>query len=432
MHPAFLFRYNVDIQPSANYLSSMKSTFAFPMSRKLSSSAKRTASTIGICLVILASLTSSGLPSPLYAIYQAELGLTNTWVNLLFSAYAVGVMLTLIVMMLWGDKVTDRRQIILGSALLLVASALCLLFSHNVWYLILGRFVSGIATGSLLGSANAALLELDNGRKPKSIAIIATLSFTGGSALGPMLSGYFIKASFYPTIIPYIVLIALAIIAIPLFMMTPLPLASRSKDQLSRTTWSIAPYFSLPFAVSALTLVSGWAVGAVFMSSGQLFTSQLAMVTDVFLAATLITTFQVSAGVGQLLGGRFSQTSAIVTGAVIFAGAQALMCFFALHAMTVLYSISSLFVGFGYGIAFVGATGNVNTHAPAEQRAGYISAYYIIGYIFGNAVPAVIVGSVIDGYSLAKSMVTFSLWIALVATVLIVLTLRLQRMNRSH
>lgn len=178
-------------------------------------------------MVILASLTSSGLPSPLYAIYQAELGLTNTWVNILFSAYAVGVMLTLIVMMLWGDRVTDRRQIILGSALLLICSALCLLFAQNIGFLILGRFISGIATGSLLGSANAALLELDKGRSPKSIAILSTLSFTGGSALGPMLSGYFIKAEFYPTVIPYIVLIVLAIIAIPLFMLTAIPVAPK-------------------------------------------------------------------------------------------------------------------------------------------------------------------------------------------------------------
>lgn len=408
----------------------MKSALAFSAPNQLSSAPKSTASKIGICMVILASLTSSGLPSPLYAIYQAELGLTNTWVNILFSAYAVGVMLTLIVMMLWGDRVTDRRQIILGSALLLICSALCLLFAQNIGFLILGRFISGIATGSLLGSANAALLELDKGRSPKSIAILSTLSFTGGSALGPMLSGYFIKAEFYPTVIPYIVLIVLAIIAIPLFMLTAIPVAPKIKEDSGQSSWSIDPYFSIPFAVSALTLVSGWAVGSVFMSSGQLFTSQLAKVNDVFLAASLITTFQLSAGIGQVLGSRFNQTSSIIVGAIIFSGAQALMCFFALHAMTVPYSISSMFVGFGYGIAFVGATGNINKHAPAEQRAGYISAYYIIGYIFGNAVPAVSVGALIDEFSLTTSILTFTLWISFVAIVLVALSLRLRKSTR--
>ena len=230
----------------------MKPTCSFfPLISEYHPERKQTLSKIGICLIILASLASSGLPSPLYAVYQKQFLLSNFWVNILFSAYAIGVLVTLLAIMAFGDKVTDRRQIILFSGFLLIISALCLIFSENIWQLITGRFISGIATGSLLGSANAALLELNKHKDPRITAILSTLSFTCGSALGPMLSGFFIKLSFYPTTLPYVCLITLTMIAIPLIMLTKIPVHQHETitRETEKSSSSLKLYFSPPFIV---------------------------------------------------------------------------------------------------------------------------------------------------------------------------------------
>ncbi|MDC0611739.1 MFS transporter [Vibrio sp.] len=389
---------------------------------------KTTLSRVGICLVILASLTSSGLPSPLYSIYQAQLNLSNTMINVMFSAYAVGVLMTLLVMMPVSDRVTDRRQLIILSSLLLVLSATLMIFSSNIDTLILGRFISGIATGTLLGSANAALLELHPKRDPKITAILSTLSFTLGSATGPLISGFLKKIDFVATTSSFCVLIGMAIIAIPLVMLTRIPVerAIPNNAQLDNVI-PINPLRSLPFIVSALTLVTSWSVGAVFMSSGQLFTSDLALVKDAFIAAALITTFQLSAGFGQVFSKRFNPLTAVTLGTILSAIAQILMCLSALFSYTTFYEIFSLFVGLGYGIAFVGATGIVNTYAPSAQRARFLSAFYVVGYVMGNAVPAILVGMLIDHFNLQISIISFTAWIAIVSVVLIICTRKMRQ-----
>jgi MFS family permease len=396
-------------------------------------STKRNAlSRLGICLMISATLMSSGLPSPLYIIYQKQLSLSNTTVNILFSVYAIGVLMTLMLIIKLGDKVKDRRQLIISSALLLTLSALIMIFANNIYQLISGRLISGIATGSLLGSANAALLELHKRKDPKASALLATIALTAGSGIGPSISGFFISRNFHPTISSYIPLIVLALLSIPLVMLTkvPVPLIDK-KQQNSSQEEAINPLKSIPFLVAALTIISGWAVGAVFMSSGQLFTTKLALVTNVFLAAALMTTFQFSAGLGQLLSSKFNQLTAVISGMSLCTLAQTLMCIFALCSMTRPYEICSLFAGLGYGIAFVGATGIINSHAPQNQRAGFISAYYVAGYLLGNAIPAVSVGAFIDHFSLSTAITLFTTWIILIFALLLYSCHKMALINKT-
>ncbi|MFM2478653.1 MFS transporter [Celerinatantimonas sp. MCCC 1A17872] len=376
-------------------------------------------SRIGICLLIASSLISSGLPSPLYPIYQKAFQLSNLWVNLLFSAYAVGVLLAMMLAVFFGDRFKDRRQLLVTGAGFILVSATTMALATSPSALICGRLLSGIATGLLLGSANAALLELHPSHDARATATLTTINFTLGSAIGPLISGFFIHLHLYPTTVSFIAIIIITLIAIPLMLITKVPVQVASSTPIkSATSEQKSPFLSLPFLIAMCTLIIGWSVGSVFMSAGQFFTRDLAGVHNILIAASLLTAFQVVAGGGQLLSNQFHQQTAIAVGIVLCIGGQIAMCLFAIHGVKIPYEISSVVAGFGYGIAFVGATALVNHTAPPSKRAGYISAYYVMGYVFGNALPAVIVGAITDALGLRIAIILFTSWLTLLTIVL--------------
>ena len=372
------------------------------------------ASRVGICIIIATALMGSGLPSPLYVLYQASYHLSNTWVNVLFSMYAVGVLVALMLIVSFGDKIADRRILIVSSSILILLSSIIMIFASSQSELLVGRLLTGLGTGSVLGSASAALLELDRHNNEKTTAILTTITFTLGSGLGPCVSGFLINAHWYPTITSYCVIMMLAFIALPLICLTPLPVQNSSVETTDSHSHKINPLSNRGFWVASITVIAGWSVGAVFMSSGQLFTTHLAMVTNPFIAALLITLFQFAAGIGQVSSGLIEQKKAIAYGLSLCVAGQIGMYFCAISAFTLGYQISSLLSGLGYGVSFVGATGLINREAPPSQRASFISSYYVLAYIFGNAIPSLSVGTMIDHFDLAIAMRNFTCAVFLV------------------
>src|SRR5690606_17955706 len=65
--------------------------------------------------------------------------------------------------------------------------------SDSLSLLLSGRFLNGLGTGLIVGTATTALYQLaPAGRKARS-AVLATLSLTGGAAMGPLMTSAFLS-----------------------------------------------------------------------------------------------------------------------------------------------------------------------------------------------------------------------------------------------
>ncbi|MCR8718353.1 MFS transporter [Pseudomonas syringae] len=369
---------------------------------------------------MVAALMGSTLSSPLYPLYQSQWSLTSLWVNALFAAYAVGVVFSLTMMTRFGDRLKDRRIAIAVALFLIILGAVVMAFAPSATVLMAGRIVAGLGTGTLLGSASAALLELHPKGDVRMTALQSTIAFTLGSAGGPLLSGYFIHINLWPEHAPYLVIMALAVISMLGALSTPLPVARKPNDLLQSRTHKRPTNDQSFLIIATLTLVFGWCIGSVFMVSGPKVALELAGVSSTFVAASLIGGFQLSAGLGQLLGRSLYQSTAVMAGTLIALISHIGMGLFAISGMTLLFEISCVTAGLGYGISFVGATGLINRISRPEERVRLISMYYVTGYLFGNAAPTVIFGACIDAFGLKNTVLGLIVVVVIIGIYIVV------------
>jgi MFS family permease len=95
--------------------------------------------------------------------------------------------------------------------------------------------------------------------------------------------------------------------------------------------------------------------------------------------------------------------------------AGALVTFAAIETSTsALLFIGTAIAGLGFGPAFMGAYRSVVALAPADDRAGLITAIYVVGYV-ATGIPAVIAGIATSHYGLHDTALVYSLIVAALA-----------------
>ena len=93
-------------------------------------------------LAFLITMLGATLPTPLYPIYEQELGFGGVMVTLIFAAYAVGVIAALLLFGRLSDQLGRRAVLLPGLALAAVSSAVFLI-PDNTPTLFVGRVLSG-------------------------------------------------------------------------------------------------------------------------------------------------------------------------------------------------------------------------------------------------------------------------------------------------
>jgi MFS transporter, ACDE family, multidrug resistance protein len=105
--------------------------------------------------------------------------------SLLFSAYFLGALATMLPFGILADRFGNLRFIGFGMILTAV-SGLVILLSENLWILLVSRFVEGSACGAFFP---AAFATLSNSNDPRRYIGELTFLFNAGLAAGALLSG---------------------------------------------------------------------------------------------------------------------------------------------------------------------------------------------------------------------------------------------------
>jgi len=105
--------------------------------------------------------------------------------SLLFSAYFLGAVATMLPFGILADKFGNLRFIGFG-VILTAISGLTILLSDNLWILVISRFIEGSACGAFFPAAFATLSKSKN---PRRYIGEFTFLFNAGLAAGALLSG---------------------------------------------------------------------------------------------------------------------------------------------------------------------------------------------------------------------------------------------------
>ncbi|CNE13278.1 multidrug resistance protein [Yersinia nurmii] len=363
-----------------------------------------------LALALTAALLNSSVPTPLYPLYQQQLGLSSVSLTMVYAAYAAGVLISLLAVGNLAGKIRDLRMMIVPALVAVLAGAWLFAIADTFGRLFVARLLAGIGTGALTGAANLALIRFCPPDGGKRAALIATLSFTAGLALGPIFSGVALQTQFHPTVLPFTLIIAMAALAAAgITLGWPETRALRHKNiKLNRgasgAVKSAGGLLSgltatgMRFFLCAGALFVSWVVAASILAIGPAIAKQLLSLPGQGGLGYVIAVYLLIAGICQLVSRNIPSRISLYSGCLAQAAA---VVFFAaalyFHSL-LLGGIGMIVTGYAFGAIFVGSAALVNLISPKASHAPLLSLFYVIAYT-ANWVP-VALGWVIDRHGL--------------------------------
>jgi MFS family permease len=359
-------------------------------------------------------ITGGGLPTPLYVVYQKLWGFSPAVLTIIFAAYAVGLLLTLVVFRRVSDRL-GRKKVLVAGILVAIVSTLVFLGAQNVDWLIIARILSGISVGLTASTASAALTEFepsgDRNRAAKWITVITAL----GVGIGPFYAGILVQYGPDPLTLSFWALLALLLAALPgtlLIREKPRPRVVPPAGTVhpSAVSATIRPVFVL----SALAAFIGFALAGIFSGLTPSFlVGDLRITNHAFGGATVLLMFG-SAAIAQLLTLRRDRHRVTCAGAIFVPVGLASIASAVWTGLAAPFFLGTVLCGAGFGLCLIGGLGMLNQVAPPNRRGEVLSEFYVAAYL-GLSVPVVGIGVVANSYGLPTAVVVFSVLISLLA-----------------
>ncbi|MDN5931416.1 MAG: MFS transporter [Pseudonocardia sp.] len=327
----------------------------------------------------------TNVPTPLLLIYQDLLGLSNDALTGAFGVYAAGLVPALLLAGPASDRFGRRPVVVPFVVLSIVTSLLFLGASGSVELLFVGRFLQGAVSGVVFSVGTAWLGELIG--EPARAARLTTAALGGGWAIGPLVSGLMAQWLPLPTVLPYLVHVALMIVGLVLLPRVPETLAAADRRAGPWVNLGVPPGARIPFAVVVLPVAIGvftFPSTAVTVLPLMLIPSmpQIAVaVTGLVAGVTLLT------GVfAQPLGRRIGYAAAGPTGLGIGAAGFGLSLVAVGAGAWPLLVPVALLLGVGYGLCLAAGLTMVGELASPTARGALTGTFYACAYL-GFAVP---------------------------------------------
>lgn len=356
------------------------------------------------------------LPTPLYPRYQAEFGFGSTQTTLLFSVYAVAVIVSLIffgrLSEAWG-----RKPLLTAGVLLSVVSALLFMYGSHLGLLYTGRVMSGVAAGIFTATGTVAVLENAPEGRRRLATSLATAANIGGLGLGNLMSGAVAAALPRPLFTPFLIHVILLGLAGAALLGVRESVTTRSHS-LAMQLPAIPPESRVVFIRAAPGAVSSFAIAGLYSAVAPSFMHQaLGIQSSAVIGAVVFALFGASAAC-QLLFQSLADRTLVLCGGLIQIASMGSLAAALLTDSTVLLVVSALFGGAGQGFLFATGMRAITDVTEVRNRTAVTTSYFILAYLAMSA-PIIGVGVLAVLNGLVASTVTF----AVLATVVSCLSL---------
>lgn len=334
-------------------------------------------------------LAGTNVPTPLYPLYQRVFGFPPLVVTLVFAAYAIVLIPSLLVFGPLSDAIGRRRVLVPAVGAAIVGSALFAAAAGTGW-LFAARAVQGLALGAVQATATAALVETEPTHDVNRAALAGTVATTGGSAAGPLLGGLLAQYAPQPRVLPYLVEIALLVIAL-LGLWRWLPADTGNGQRWRPRRPAVPAPIRRTFLVAGISAFLAWAVTALFLALMPSYVTSLLHTDNLALAGGVVALMLGASTLAQLLLRRLPSLAAQALGLLLLIAGLGGVLAAARTGSVVVVVVATVLAGLGQGLAFGGALAEVNAIAPADRKAEVLSAAYVVIYL-GVALPIIGVG----------------------------------------
>lgn len=376
----------------------------------------------GAVAALLVLYFASGSPISLYAMWQAELGLTHAQLSMVSMWYLLGTVIPLLFLPRISNHLGRRPATVLILCVS-VCGAITFAMVNSPETIMVGRLIQGIASG--LGSSTVAAYVVDlSAELPRWVGPMITSSApTVGLATGAFTSGGIVTYGGVSSEI-YFDGVAALIVIILILILFARETMTRSPGLLK----SLVPHVTLPdgcgrlYAACTMIFVSTWALGGFSQSFSSTIASEQLGISDAIVSAVVFTSLLLPNAIGSFLSSRFGTRQAQRGGLFVFTVSAAMMYVsLAIIGSLFLFCVFSIIAGVAQGIAFTAGVTALLSKATQEQRAGTFSTIYLTSY-GGAAIPNLVVGLIPGDYSVQTILLGYVVLISVMFAVLMVLT----------
>ena len=287
--------------------------------------------------------------------------------------------------------------------------------AHGVLALFAARVVQGLATGAAVGALGAYLLDLQPVDGSRLGSLVNSAAATGGLGIGAAATGLLIQYAPHPTRLVFLILLIAFVALAAVTAVLP-----ETVDAKPGARAALRPRVSVPaparraFLRAVPTMISTWMLGGLVLSVGGSLLAVVFGQHDHAVVGAVLGLFAGTAAVTSvLLRERTPATMAGIGTAALFTGTTALVVALATTSLT-LFVLGALIAGAGFGPAFLGAFRTVSQLAAPHERAGLISAIYVVSYL-ALSIPAVIAGLLITDHGLRNTSLVYGIVVSAVA-----------------
>ena len=358
---------------------------------------------------------AAAAPSPLYGVYQAQWRFSAITLTVVFAAYALLLLVTLLVLGSVSDYL-GRRRVILAS--LAMAAGACGLFlaAHGVGLLFAARALQGAAVGTAISALGAALIDL----QPEGSGIAPVITSAGsllGLAAGALGTSVLVQYGPAATHLIWWLLLAVSLAVAAAVLAMPETVPARPG-----VLASLRPRVAVPrqarrtFGMALPCLVATWMLTGFCLSLGPSLAAQVLRSPDLLWGGLVIFLVAGTGAVASVVFRGVSGPTAMLAGCLtLFAGAVVTLA--AIQTTSAAAFLAGIAVaGAGLGTGWLGAFRTVSARAVPGQRAGLIAAIFIVSYV-AFSVPVVVAGVATTHVGLHRTALVYCAVIAVLVAV---------------
>lgn len=335
------------------------------------------------------ALGVSGLPAPLYGMYEEQWHLSPLATTVVFAVYAVAALGAVLVSGRISD-VVGRKPVLLGALVAMIVGLGVFMVADNMAMLMVARSIHGAAVGSIVVAGAAALLDLRPHHGVRS-GQLSGVSFNIGMTVAIVGSALLAQYAPHPMRMPYaIVAVICALLGIGLVALRE-PHVSRTRGPIRIAKPAVPAEIRGDFWFAALGVTASWSVFGVLLSLYPSLATQQTHVHNLVFGGAVVGTTAFSAAMAQLFSTQVPARRSAIVGDVGMALALILTVpVLATHSWPLVLAAAAV-LGAAFGLGFGGSLRHLSHVVPSDRRGETMSAFYLIAYA-AMAVPTIVAG----------------------------------------
>ncbi|MCV7435446.1 MFS transporter [Mycolicibacterium bacteremicum] len=356
------------------------------------------------------ALGVSGIPAPLYGIYEANWHLSPLATTIVFAVYAVAALGAVLVSGRISD-VVGRKPVLIGALIALLVGLGVFLIADSMAMLLLARTIHGAAVGSIVVAGAAALLDLKPDHGVRS-GQLSGVSFNIGMTIAILGSALLAQYAPHPLRTPYAVVAVVCLIVGVGVLALREPHTARASGPIRIAKPAVPEQIRSDFWFSALGAMASWSVLGVLLSLYPSLAARQTHIDNLVFGGAVVGTTAFAAALAQLAATRLPAKYSAIIGDIGMAASLLLTIPVLLTHRWELVFVAAVLLGATFGLGFGGSLRHLSDVVPADRRGETMSAFYLLAYT-AMAVPTLVAGWAATRWDLASVFPWFAGAVAL-------------------